>query len=455
MAKLKNFMRLTSFVCALAILVSTISCSDPTLVGAALLEEDRANVGFSDTLSITAASFITDSVRTYTPFTSSQLLNYLFGNINDPIFGRSTASIYAQVYPESNSLEFSENTIVDSIVLVLPYDVDNFYGKAGGEEFGIEVLQLAEVLIEDQEYYSNQEVAVDPMPIGSAQPIVRLDSLEFIDYQGTDTATLKFPHHRISLDMAVADFLIGLDSATYANDSLFLDAFKGLHLKPTTENEGMLSFDLLASTAGIYLYYHDTIDGPPLRFLYDFDIQPTVRFTHYEHDYEEALVASFLNGPGTNDSLIFVQGMSGLDAKLEIPNVTDLQGLVVNKAELEIYVANQGGNDDNFAPIRQLILTTPNSDGVPVAVEDIEIILSQRRSLEDLFGGVPLLDPDGGPTVYKMNLTAHFQDIIDGNRENVLHITPFEKEETAYRTVLYGAEHPLYGMKLKLAFTKL
>ena len=448
-------MRLTSFVYAVALTVSVVSCSDPTLVGGSLLEDDKANVGFSDTLSIVATSITNDSIRTYTPFTSSQLATYLLGNLNDPVFGRSTSTIYAQVYPESNNPRFSDSTMVDSIVLVLPYDIDNFYAKVAGETFDIEVFQLAEALLEDNEYYSNQEAMVEPMSIGNAQAMVSTDSLEFIDYEGTDTVMVKFPHYRIALDGAIADLLVGLDSTIYSSDSLFLDAFKGLQLKSAADDMGMLSFDLLSPDAGIYLYYRDSINGKPRRFLYDFDIQPTVRFTNYKHDYAGAPVAQFLNKPELGDSLIFVQGMAGLETKLEIPNVTDLQGLVVNKAELEFYVANIEGDENDFAPITQLILTAPNSDGTLVAIEDIEIILSQRRSLEDLFGGTPLLDPDGGPTVYKMNISAHLQEVIDGSRSKTFYITPYRKAETASRSVLYGAKHPQYGIKLKLAFTRL
>lgn len=436
-------------------MASSFSCSDPTLVGAGLLDEDRADVGFSDTLSIVATTIRYDSIRTYTPFTSSQLESYLFGNLNDPVFGRSSAGIYAQVYPESNTPRFGEEAIVDSVILVLPYDSASFYGKTIGEEFGMEVYQLAEVLQEDEEYYSNREVAVEPMAIGSAQVTVSMDSLPFTDYDGTDTVEAGFPHYRLRLDDAAGNYLIGLDSAVYAGDSLFFEAFKGLHLRPSSENEGMLSFSLLSPNAGIYLYYRDSLNGKPKRFLYDFDIQPTVRFTHFQHNYDGAPVAPFLNNSSLGDSLLFVQGMSGLEVKLEIPNVESLRGLVVNKAELEIYVADIEGADGAFSPVSQLILTAPNSDGVLVAVQDVEIILAQRRSLPQLFGGTPEPGANGGPMAYKMNISAHFQDVLDGARDNVLYITPFGKAEAASRTILYGPKNPLYGARLKLAFTKI
>ncbi|MCO6477471.1 MAG: DUF4270 family protein [Phaeodactylibacter sp.] len=448
-------MKLTSFVFTLAVILYFSSCSDPTLVGAGLLEDDRADVGFSDTLSISARPVTRDSIRTYSPFTSSQLPTYLFGSLNDPLFGRSTASIYAQVYPENNSPNFGENTVVDSIVLVLPYDIERFYAKTAGEVFGIDVYQLAEAPLEDNDYFSNQELEVAPMPIGSALVTVSVDSLEFTDYEGTDTVTVKIPHCRIPVDDAIASLLVGLESDVYESDSLFFDAFEGIHLRPGTENEGMLSFDLLSEHAGIYLYYRDSLAGKPKRFLYDFDIQPTVRFVNFQHNYEGAPVAAFLEEPKLGDSLVFIQGMTGLEARLEIPNVTALQGLVVNKAELEVYVASLEEDEPGFEPIQQLILNAPDSYGELFVVEDIALIQAQRRNLQDFFGGTPQTGANGAPTLYRMNITAHIQGIIDGERENVLYIAPLEKARTAARTILYGPGHPQYGIKLKLAFTKL
>ncbi|MCB0577898.1 MAG: DUF4270 domain-containing protein [Phaeodactylibacter sp.] len=447
-------MRLTFFALVLAVIASAYSCADPTQVGAGLLEEDRADVGFSDTLSIVSSTVANDSIRTYSPFSSSQLGTYLLGNLNDPVFGRSSSSIYAQVYPQSSSPGFGAATVVDSIILVLPYNVDGLYGKTEGEEFGIDVFQLAEVLQENEEYFSSQEAAVEAMPVGSARAMVSTDSLAFTDYDDTDTVAARFPHYRITLDDAVASYLVGLESNIYADDSLFLDAFKGIHLRPTTENEGMLSFRLLSQDAGIYLYYRDSINGKPKRFLYDFDIEPTVRFTNFKHDYDGAPVNGFLDG-ATEDSIIFIQGMSGVSARLEIPNVANLRGLVVNKAELEFYVADVGGDEAAFTPCPQLILTTPDDEDLQVVVEDISIILSQRRNLAEVFGGTPIEGTSGSPALYRMNISAHFQDIIDGNRKNVLFITPLQKAETASRTILYGASHPQYGIRLKLAFTKL
>ncbi len=451
----KKFMRLSKIVTFLTISsLFLASCSDPTLVGAGLLDQDQADVGFTDTLSIRATAIARDSIRTYTPFTSSQLATYLLGNFNDPVLGRSSSSIYGQIYPENSSPDF-EGAVLDSVVLVLPYEISNFYGKLEGEEFGLEVFEIMEFLVESSEFYSNQELAVGTVPLGSVQATISLDTLAFIDYDDGDPDTLSFPHLRVPLSAELGQRLIGLDSAVYENDSLFLDAFRGLYLRPSTENAGMLSLDLLSENAGIYLYYSEN-DGGPQRFLYDFDIGPTVRFTHFEHDYSGAKVEPYIGNSDLGDSLLFVQGMSGLEIKLEIPNLDAFKGAVVNKAEIEVFVANlQEDEPAAYPPVEQLIITAPNSQGQLVAIDDIEIILAQRLSLSGLFGGVPEEGTNGAPVRYTMNISTHLQEVLEGTVENELYILPFRKAETASRTVLYGAKHPQYGVRLKLAFTKL
>ena len=54
------------------------SCSDPLNVGAELLDEDLASVGFTDTFQLKFRTEIGDSVRAFSP-TSSSISTFLFG----------------------------------------------------------------------------------------------------------------------------------------------------------------------------------------------------------------------------------------------------------------------------------------------------------------------------------------------------------------------------------------
>ena len=102
------------------------SCTDPTLIGSELLDEDRVNIDFTDTLSIKAKTVLADSVRTYSAITSDQLSVYLYGNMKDPVMGTARSDIYLQLRPEFSKPDFTTATI-DSIILILPYDTSNVY----------------------------------------------------------------------------------------------------------------------------------------------------------------------------------------------------------------------------------------------------------------------------------------------------------------------------------------
>ncbi len=451
-----KIMRLSICIALLASTLLIASCLDPTAVGSDLLDQDRADIGFTDTVAVKATTISKDSIRTYSPFTTNQLDYYLFGSYIDPVFGKVSSSIYAQIYPETRTPQFADAT-PDSIVLILPYYQQGTYGNTQLEPFNMEVFRISEKLLKDGEYFSNQEIAIDPISLGNGQSMYRPDSLPFIDYSGLEADTLLLSFFRVSLPLSLAEELLSLDSLTYRSDSLFFEAFKGLHLRPsnTINGGGMLSFDLLSIRAGLYLFYRDAEDRPR-RFLYSFLPSATVRFATYEHDYNGSKALPFINKPIGADSLLFVQGMSGLETKLEIPSAESLQGLIVNKAELEIYVATlDGDSPTTYPPISQLVLSFPNSEGQLEVVEDIRIIQARRLSLSNVFGGTPTGGTNGQPLVYKMNITAHFQRVIDGVVGNTLYITPVRGGETAARTVLYGPGHPQYSMKLKLAFTRL
>lgn len=83
----------------------------------------------SDVLGKDNANFNTDSeflqITAYNKKLSSLQINRLSSNLlgvfNDPAFGVTTASFVAQLTPSSTSPDFGDNTVIDSVVLRIPY----------------------------------------------------------------------------------------------------------------------------------------------------------------------------------------------------------------------------------------------------------------------------------------------------------------------------------------------
>ncbi len=449
-------------IVALAVLVFS-TCSDPLVVGAELFEEDRANVGFNDTLSIVSGTVRGDSVRAYSPFVSEQLINYRFGRFADPVFGMTEVAIYAQPRLERIKPDF-EGAELDSIVLVLPYDSAGIYGRVD-DPFGLEVFRVTEDMPRESEYFSNQSFQTEAMPLGAVDFEPSFDSLEVVRWSNGNADTISFRHLRVPLDPALGEELLSYDTLITADDTTFLEQFKGIHIRPTQSTFGLLSFNLLTSVeGGVVLYYRDS-DGEANQFRFQFTALST-RLNTYEHDYTGSRVEPVLEAPADNDSLFFVQGLAGVNGRLEIPALNTLEGVIVNNAELEITAADL--EEDNplvFERVQQLLLYVDVGEDGLQPITDLGIVVSRGVSVPGFFGGAPEDPGNGAPVIYRFNITAHLQRMIDGENSNVLYllagkftneltnVVPF-KAANPWRSVLYGGNHPQYPVRLKVAYTQ-
>ncbi len=434
----------------LSMIFLTTSCIDPTDLGSDLLREDRAEVNFIDTLTIRASTIRGEAPFVYGPAIVDQQSNYLVGKMTDPIFGLSEAVMYGSPRLDFFGPDFS-NTELDSIVLFLPYNRDSlaFYGR-WNEEFSLDVFRVTERIDRNRFYTADTSFAVNPLPLGSKTFAPRpFDSLEVAQYNGTSIDTITFPPHlRIPLSAEFGNEFLQLDSLILDNDDAFLDYFNGFQVKASSTNRGLLSFNLLNTIGGIYVYYtkDDTLKR---QFLIQMD-QFSSRFSTFEHDYSGSVVENFIGAQHSGDSLLFVQGLAGVETRIELPYVRNLEDLIINQAELIVEFEDLPEDVDSiYAPALQLGLFTERGDGVREGVRDFALA-NALDDLSRLFGGV-LSDPSNRSGTYTMNLSSHFQKMVTGEVDNVLYLVAFPKSERAYRSVLKGTN----SIKLNIAYSRL
>ena len=114
----------------LMFLFATSSCNEPSLIGADVIDTDRPDVLSTDTLTLFSSSVKDDSIRTYNGL--NLLTTYLCGILEDPIFGKSTSEINAQLRVAGSAPDSTiyfqnispSGTQLDSVVFVLEYDQD-------------------------------------------------------------------------------------------------------------------------------------------------------------------------------------------------------------------------------------------------------------------------------------------------------------------------------------------
>src|SRR5678809_242960 len=117
--------RLLFFLCLLLGLMW--SCTQAVTIGSDFLDDQKSDLQFLDNFTMNFYTQKTDSIITYSPNVSYQLATYLVGNLNDPIFGHSSASIYTQPQLPTSALDL-KNSFLDSVILQLRYDTLGLYG---------------------------------------------------------------------------------------------------------------------------------------------------------------------------------------------------------------------------------------------------------------------------------------------------------------------------------------
>lgn len=436
------------FYALLLLLALFTGCSDPTSIGADLLDEDAAQVEIIDTFSVEARTVTGDVVQTFSPF--SALRGYMVNSLTDPIFGASKAVAHLQSRLEFRNPDFA-GARADSLVLVLAYDTTGFYGDLD-EPFTLEIQRLTQFINQNDTYFSDTTIAFDPQPLGNITfTPADLDTLTFLDYSQGTPQTVRDVVLRIPLDQRLANELISLDSSIYQSDTSFIRTFNGLRLHAPAATSSSVSFDLFDNRSGMYLYYSQ--DTLVRQFRYTFGNFST-KFITFEHDYSGTPIEPFLmSNEASNDTILFTQGMAGVNIALSFPGLEDLNNVILNKAELTIHSAVlEGDNPADFPPAEQLVFYALNDEGRLDAIDDV------RLAAEDIplrFGGVPEASATGDGVVYRFTLTTYLQDVIDGQRSGELFLSGFPRPERASRAVIQNPAQGPERIRLKLTLTSL
>jgi len=423
-------------------------CTDPTTLGSDLLDEDAAQLEIIDSFTIQAYTIPSEGVITYSPFTALQ--GYMVNHLQDPVFGSSRATTHLQARLEFAAPNFTD-AVPDSLVLVLAYDTAGFYGDLD-EPFTVDVHRLTEFIDQNDDFFSDTTVTFDPSPIGSVTITpANIDTVTFVDYLQGEPDTQQQVTLRIPLDLMVAQELVDLDTTTYQSDTSFIRAFNGLTLRAPNPTQSSISFDMFNQQSGMYLYYkRDTLFR---QFRYTFSNFST-KFVTFEHDYSGTLIEPMLQSTGpSNDSLLFTQGMQGVNIAFRFPTLPSLDNVILNRAELVVHSTVLGIDDPaNFDPAEQLVFYRRNDDGSLAVIEDVQLAVDD---LGAQFGGQPEDSPTGAGVLYRFSLGTYFQDIIDGVAEEEVILSAFPRPERASRVVLTNTSQGSDRIRLSLTVTNL
>lgn len=448
--------------------VITFSCSESTDVGEGLLDQDQVGLGVTDTLTIRSVSVRKDSV--ISPSSTNFTLTYPCGNVNDPVFGRTTAGFYMQMFTTvAYSTASATNAVVDSVVLSLQYDTLGFGNIALPRTIG--VYRVVED-IPSQDHYSSTTFKTETSALNDINqsfiPGIKFvkDSVRITGY--TDSSKLVLaPHLRIRLNNSFGKEILSLDSTKLNTNAEFSKIFKGLHIKPLSEDKGFVRFFLTRFDGttrsynlltNVNIYYRDNSNKKRILTLYAYAdaFTSATKSVNFVSSPSQALIAA-INNQAVGDSVVYLQGMNGPDVKLSLPTIKNLKGknLIVDKAELDLFVKP---TSDGFDTPPQLAIRKKNTGTVATdLIEDYTYSLNNSSKLLS-FGGKPQKIVVNGENLlkYTFNLSYYAQKMIDDSSIADSFFVTFEQKSSSIgRVVFYGAKHPKYPMKLRLYYTKI
>ena len=434
----------TALFLLLFISLGIFSCKKSTLIGNDILPPgDDLNGIYTDTLTLFTKTVTEDPLKT------SSSSKFLLGTIDDPVFGKSTASIYAQLQIGGEvDLGSPDSLFIDSLVLNLQYA--GHYGKFDVPQ-NIFVYRVAEDMNDDSTYHSDKTFAVQSQLIGE-----RFNFTPDFAHTPHELGAFINPSMRIRLSDRLGQKLLNeSQSGNFASNEAFQHFFKGIMVTTdsNTTAHGAMYFSMNSSTTASHLtvFYHKP-DKDSLSFNFAFGSNCAI-FNHYTHNYTATEVEAHLNSAAVSDTVVYVQGMSGVKTKITLPFLGNLGNILVNKAELEITVPAWRIDADTVftAPARMLCLL---SDSVGK-----NLIIPDEVSSNLTYGGFKETSTVNGQTIYKyrFSITEHLQDLVSGlSTDYGLYLLTYPSAETADRVILAGGNRTDdFRMKLNLIYIKL
>lgn len=381
------------------------------------------------------------SVKDDSLITSNFIRNQV-GEFQDPLFGKTIATIAFQATLPKNNVDFGIGVVLDSVVLVMAYPsvkAERFYGDSSSR-FEVKLHQLDEDIYNDSIYYSNRTFRIKSTPIGTISYQPRPDdsiTIQNVRVGKADTIAKIYPHLRMRLNDAFGNEILAKSGQTdLSSGSAFLAAYKGFYLSATrlSGDGGILSYDLTNSNRSyIVIYYKTSTDTT--NFVLNIN-SSSANINHYEHDYTGTEVASQLADSNLGSDKVFVQSLSGLRARMKFPNIDrllDSGAIAVNKAELIFKPLS--GSESPYAPIVTFTVKGRFSD-------NSETLLNT---------GVY----NGTKKEYKIDLTRSIQFMIDKKLVlKELYMEDNSKQINPRRTLI-GGVNSANPIKLRIFYTKL
>jgi len=449
------------------------ACKKPDAVGLAINSSEVINGTLLDTATINTTTVRDDSVITSNLLNSSSVAISPLAYYKDPVFGITEANVAMSIAtPLLTAFTRPTGTVsVDSAVLVLRYAIHGFYGDTSATKYKLNVYQLAEQPL-GLNYYNTKVWSYNNTLIGTrtfnARPSDSVRVLQIVT-GARDTIKKLPPQIRIPMNAAfVRSNILTTDSLRLINAEAFKRYFKGLYLsfdKAQTAGGPGGNFYLMTDSCQLNIYYKNTSSAGVIDTTVASFPASGYFASQIKHDYTGTPVAAALNSTAKTASTVYLQGLSGLRAKIAFPSLAttvkqQIGNASLNRAEL-IVTPVAGTQLYPFLPAPRLTMYRYNIAKQRVLLPDANS--GDRRYLSIAgFGG--FYNPTRNE--YHFIITGYIQDLISGKAidygtflapSDYYNTTSIEYTsgsiQSAARLVAGGDKNSAYKMKLNIIYT--
>ena len=461
--------------CALSVILMVQACdSEFSEIGTGI-------VGIPDFEIKNKAYPITTYNKKITEFESSNLGNNLLGYYKDPVFGGSKASFVGQILPSDFTPTFGDNTVLDSVVLTIPYmsnatineevteyELDSLYGSnpiklsVFKNNFLLRRFDPSGSVDDFQNYYSNgsltsgqliessqlegQLLYSDPNYFPSSQSIPLKTYNEETDaFEVTSTLIPSLRVHLYNNPDNLSppegfweDLIFSIEdneAATSSTDG-FYNYFRGLYFKAEANDndEGhMMQLQLAGAQSNLTIYYtYDqtlTVDGVE---------ETSPAKGEYVLSFSGNNVAIFDND--FNPSIL--QTINDTSTDLEGDDFLYLKGGEGSMAVIELFAEDEFGNteEDYLNEFRDI-------DGGQITPKRLineaflEFYVEETMSNADIPNRVYIYDLDNNSVLFDYALDQSISTTSSDSK--LVHLVPLATE-----TDSDGVEHKKYKIRL-------
>lgn len=449
---------------AVLLVLAFISCDDDfTTIGGELVG------GELDNLPSYQAGVVAYN-KNIGPVQTNILPAHLLGVYNEPVYGQHIANVLTQLSLSSANPSFGEEPRLDSVIVTLPY----YSTKLADDEQGNAVYRLDSVwgnspyrlsihrsnyflnefdpdanLQDRQRYYSDQGPLFENFLIGDPLYVNEtfMPSSREVVYFGTNAETGETDtiavSPRLRAHLPVQFFQENIinreGSPELFNNNAFKNFIRGLYFKaePVAGTGNMMLLNFGHEDAGIVLHYtvfSETDDeeniGEPRSFRLDFKIRNdefrnTIVNT-FSQDMPEEIASEIADSnapPGAEN--LFLRGGEGSMAIIELfKNEAELEEVrsknwLVNDAHLTLYVNQDLVPGGQAEPDRLYLYNLDKNellidyrfDPTLEVPNPANAVVNHSRPLER--------GEDGKGKFYKIRITEHVRQILEGNAANV------------------------------------